>query len=801
MADRSTRTDRYVVPGLRTPDYQDPPALTPMPEGQTTEPEVVLPASVALGKKLAKGAAIQTAGLPGDIAYLMERGMQPGYGTTKQLEEMPGTSADIARRMDVDPDSPEFAASGFLAPVPPIGKIAALADKIGMTLPALSGILIRSGSKAIAKAEKMEEAGKTPEEIWNALGVYRAPDPTDKGPWLSEISDVPMKIKTEKLKTLEEVIKDDLKIDYKGYTGGDTFSAYGKAEDVVDHPQLFKEMPELKEVIIQVDPYDDYVKGSYKQESIKIKPKGGEVFGSDIPFETTKNVVTVTGPTKHQKVYEAQKVLGNRRAEYEEFNRHISDKKDLLRLSIGQEDANKIRMMSAKEVHDEARRINKETPVIIDRTNLEHKIVDLHLDYLEAKRLGDSLKAQTDLIEDLKKGKEPAFTPEMESTMVHELQHGVQHIEDLPKGGSPAAAKYTAEEAIRYATAKKAGKETAKLYRQDMAYNDLMEEVQVLNDLQYLQKLQKFIYSDNPTRNARFIRNNGILQTSDQAKKIGSPPKRHKKFEYGEWLRSAARNIQNEIISKYTRLRAGDEPSLLQQRYNLDSMDSERMLRASDKVMLDRLQDSGSKADRLRFEKETYRKQQEALNKDIDPNWIDYMNDQINAAERAAERAKYDGSLNPFRMATKQESAIGIDFLEIPENKVKNAIDRRRRQMDKLSKDARAYQDMERKIEKLHKDFQENNYTEYDTYMRYAGEAEARLVQSRRDLGLEAEEFRKQKNIKRSQQFTAEDLATQLPTKGYDVPVEELYYIPQKNPVRKIKSELAAERIMEEALP
>ena len=68
-------------------------------------------------------------------------------------------------------------------------------------------------------------------------------------------------------------------------------------------------------------------------------------------------------------------------------------------------------------------------------------------------------------------------------------------------------------------------------------------------------------------------------------------------------------------------------------------------------------------------------------------------------------------------------------------------------------------------------------------------------------MGLEAEEFRKQKNIKRSQQFTAEDLATQLPTKGYDVPVEELYYIPQKNPVRKIKSELAAERIMEEALP
>ena len=131
MADRSTRTDRYVVPGLRTPDYQDPPALTPMPEGQTTEPDEVLPASIALGKRLAKGAAIQTAGLPGDIAYLMERGMQPGYGTTKQLEEMPGTSADIARRMDVDPDSPEFAASGFLAPVPPIGKIAALADKIG----------------------------------------------------------------------------------------------------------------------------------------------------------------------------------------------------------------------------------------------------------------------------------------------------------------------------------------------------------------------------------------------------------------------------------------------------------------------------------------------------------------------------------------------------------------------------------------------------------------------------------------------------------------------------------------------
>lgn len=133
MADRKTITDSYIVPALRGKDYVEPPPLTPMPQGKTTEPDVVLPAAKALGKKLAGGLVSGAGGQIMDMAQIAAM-TQPGAMISptvrKAAENVPLTSTDLAAKLGLDPNDPAVIAAQAMAP----GVPAAKAKMVGLAL-------------------------------------------------------------------------------------------------------------------------------------------------------------------------------------------------------------------------------------------------------------------------------------------------------------------------------------------------------------------------------------------------------------------------------------------------------------------------------------------------------------------------------------------------------------------------------------------------------------------------------------------------------------------------------------------
>jgi hypothetical protein len=133
MADRKTRTDPYIIPALRGKDYVEPPPLTPMPQGQTTEPDIVLPAAKALGKKLAGGLVSGAGGQIMDMAQmamLAQPGAMISPTVKKAAENVPLTSTDLATKLGLDPNDPAVIAAQAMAP----GVPAAKAKMLGLAL-------------------------------------------------------------------------------------------------------------------------------------------------------------------------------------------------------------------------------------------------------------------------------------------------------------------------------------------------------------------------------------------------------------------------------------------------------------------------------------------------------------------------------------------------------------------------------------------------------------------------------------------------------------------------------------------
>ena len=151
-----------------------------------------------------KGILSGTYGLPSDIVELFSGAFVPGKAEKALRTRPPGvppdkpvevpegvaprpelrpeqigvpkvkyTSADLARRMGLDPDAPETLIAQLLAPDPFVGlkakKLAALAEGFGF-LGALGSI-----AQLGKRADKMKSAGKSSEEIAAALNVTEAP--------------------------------------------------------------------------------------------------------------------------------------------------------------------------------------------------------------------------------------------------------------------------------------------------------------------------------------------------------------------------------------------------------------------------------------------------------------------------------------------------------------------------------------------------------------------------------------------------------------------------------------------------
>ena len=153
----------------------------------------------------------------------------------------------------------------------------------------------------------------------------------------------------------------------------------------------------------------------------------------------------------------------------------------------------------------------------------------------------------------LQEGGQVDISEGIKSTLTHELQHAVQDIENLPRGGSWTIAEKLSREAITKGIPAKAGKKRDVLIQSVVEQNKLYGELHALDTVLELQQLQRYIASDNPTRNARFINGNAIRYglKGEDANFQWTKPKRWKKQEYGSWLRGMARIYMKEIVRRY----------------------------------------------------------------------------------------------------------------------------------------------------------------------------------------------------------------------------------------------------------
>lgn len=139
----------------------------------------------------------------------------------------------------VDPDSAEAKGRAFelaggmvFGPAPVAGKI------VDGTLGSIAGIKSKTANLALYdSARELEKLGQTKDQIWKATGWYKGLE----GKWRHEIPDNTAKFTNEFVDT----IKNNL------YSKKEIIDT--PLEKVLNHPELFKAYPELKNVNIQMD--------------------------------------------------------------------------------------------------------------------------------------------------------------------------------------------------------------------------------------------------------------------------------------------------------------------------------------------------------------------------------------------------------------------------------------------------------------------------------------------------------------------------------------------------------------------
>jgi Large polyvalent protein associated domain 23 len=111
------------------------------------------------------------------------------------------------------------------------------------TLGSFAGLRAKSLSEDPAKvadyfrANEMEEAGQTPTQIWNKTGFMRGVD----NKWRHEIDDSTAKFDSKWYEHPEDLTN--------VMTGG-----MSKLSSILDHPELYKAYPGLKDVLVEMDP-------------------------------------------------------------------------------------------------------------------------------------------------------------------------------------------------------------------------------------------------------------------------------------------------------------------------------------------------------------------------------------------------------------------------------------------------------------------------------------------------------------------------------------------------------------------
>lgn len=156
----------------------------------------------------------------------------PGDVATGKVDPM--SDASIGRAF-------ELAGAMVFGPAPIAAKAA------DGTLGSFAGVKSRTiNKKLLEEANMMREDGATADQIWNSTGFFKGAD----GRWRYEIPDHNMKIKrkiptSDQIRNLSPIyVKANFLAPHTEY----------KLSEVIDHPELFKAYPQLKDVDVKFDP-------------------------------------------------------------------------------------------------------------------------------------------------------------------------------------------------------------------------------------------------------------------------------------------------------------------------------------------------------------------------------------------------------------------------------------------------------------------------------------------------------------------------------------------------------------------
>lgn len=730
-------------------------------------------------KGVARGAVSDVFGTPGDIMQIASEAqpLAPGVSPAaswilRKKYDIPGEEYDagplktseqiaeplrkegILKKEESELPGVELAGAMLRPDVTDLGTLAKYMAIGG------AGILLKAPDDVAKAAATMEKKGVSPNQIWNQLKVFREVKPGTGGEWMTEVSDMPLQVKVDKLKW-EPDVKDPEK-------GG---HFYGKAGEVIDHPELFEKMPELKDENI------------YFTSDQLAEPGIGGWHRGDI------QTITVYAADS------AQPQRGNLYRKLEQSNQNRRELKDNVDdLSFKTFDWLKPTEngLDAAEIKKAADQIRQGKPTIIDRTFEEQATVELSrsLEQLAEEEANHARIAKE--IENLRGA--PEISDDKISTLVHELQHAEQSMRKAgdeatgglgggPRGGMPKRAWGIALEAIENIP-REHGMTLDKMVENAYAFDASVEKSRALNDLSYLLWLEDFKKSPNPTRQARLIRNNGIFSTSDLSGRLGSPPKPSKKEEYAQWLRNAADMLQDMIIAKYDF--SGGTP-LSQKLGNEIGFEQLKRLRNQPR---EGSYDGSTPSEFPRLLQDEFAKIAEGIpdgeKSQLFDLFVQAVNDRVNLR--------------------------GGGLPDIPRNEVKNAISRERRKIEKLRPAKLAKSEMRTANELLQVRYQgftgpHKEASDFETYKLLAGEAQARLVQAR--LANEVE-IKRLKALQEAGETTVklpeprydpnlrqmtsempiderismlEDYRAGIPTRegefGYDVPKSQMYFLRQ----------------------
>jgi len=233
---------------------------------------------------------------------------------SRHLEELGEKAGYIPPTTGTDLEMGSRLAAGFFDPVPLPMTAGVFASNRAKTLPKLS----------LAKAEKMETAREDPQDIFLDTGFFRGPE----GAWRFEISDKDMKVKQEFLKTKTDLWGKDV---YRA-SGYELDEAYAPLSDAIDHPELFKAYPELKDYYLKFLPPGsdvrghDGLRGSFNPEGEMVpisntpeRPPGGfrnaaeesdfhKGTGEKVPEKFSK-VIMVVAPTRQREIKRLELII------------------------------------------------------------------------------------------------------------------------------------------------------------------------------------------------------------------------------------------------------------------------------------------------------------------------------------------------------------------------------------------------------------------------------------------------------------------------------------------------------------